>query len=265
MRRFLLLILPLAASFAARAQTTHTTQSLGLALRGQGELALQNGDYLLLELGTARSTGSDRLDQGAAAVAYEHFWTPHWSGGGRLLANWGGNDATVFVPEVLLRHRSAVGPLTFGQRLSAERIIYAASGTSQNDQTWGRLRLDLEKIIPLGGANAATGLALRPRLAFEAATHLRLQKADSDPSERFIQYTSLRAEVGLRTSARFDFTPWYAYGAEYLVTLPQYDSKGNQTAGGNFNRRRPSLGLDLRFTFGPGRGAAGRQQLPTQH
>lgn len=272
MRHLLLLLLPLAASFTARAQTSRVTQSLRVVPTAQAELALKNGDYLLLDLGTVRPTGNDRFGEGRAAVAYEHFWTPHWSWGGRVLANWGDNasSGSLVVPEVLLRHRSAVGPVTFGQRLSVERLVYLGvvsygAPARDNDQTWGRLRVDVEKIIPLGGADAATGLALRPRLAFEAATHLRLQRADADAAERFIQYTSLRAEVGVRTSARFDFTPWFAYGTDYLVTLPQYDSKGNQTAGGNFNVRRPALGLDVRFTFGAGRGAAGRQQLPTQH
>ena len=274
MRRLLLLLLPLAASLTARAQTTRVTQPLALVPNAQAELALQNGDYLLLEAGAYHYTGDygSSSSQGVAAVAYEHFWTPDWSWGGRLQAGgqllagrYGGSSSgTVLVPEVLLRHRSAVGPLTFGQRLDVERAVYTGTSSSA-DQTWGRLRLDLEKVFPLGGADAATGLALRPRLSFEAATHLRLQKSDNDHSERFVQYTGLRVEVGVRTGARFDLTPWFAYGTNYLVTLPQYDSKGNQTAGGNFNSRTPLLGLDLRFTFGPGRGAAGRRQLPTQH
>ncbi len=272
MRRLLLLALPLAAAFSAHAQTRRATDPLAVAPTAQGEVALNNGDYVLLSLGTVRYTGEDQSGQGLAAVAYEHFWTPNWSWGGRVLANWstGAGRGGLLTPEVLLRHRSAVGPLTFGQRLSAERrievgVVTSGGSGSSNDQNWGRLRFDLEKIIPLGGADAATGPALRPRLAFEAATHLRLQKADTDPSERFIQYTSLRAEAGVRTSARFDFTPWFAYGTDYLVTLPQRDSKGNQTAGGNLNAVRPTLGLDVRFTFGPGRDKAGRQPLPTQH
>lgn len=264
MRHFLLLALPLAAPVTAHAQTVRETLPLALLPTGQGELALKNGDYLLLGLGAVRYTGDNYANQGVAAVGYEHFWTPNWSWGGRVLATrYGGNSATV-VPEVLLRHRSAVGPLTFGQRLGVERRFY--TGNSAGNQNWGRLRLDLEKIIPLGGADAATGLALRPRLSFEAATHLRLQKEDNEPSERFIQETNLRVEVGVRTSARFDFTPWFAYGTTYIVRLPGYDDKMMETlAGGNLNSRTPLLGLDLRFTFGPGQGAAGRQQLPTQH
>lgn len=270
MRRLLLLAMPLVASFSSQAQTSRVTEPLALAATAQGELALKNGDYLLLSLGTVRYTGDDPLGEGLAAVTYEHFWTPNWSWGGRVLADWYSFSPTRVVPEVLLRHRSAVGPLTFGQRLSVERSEYV-NGTTMGGtdnwpgQTWGRLRLDLEKIIPLGGADAATGLALRPRLSFEAATHLRLQRTDTDPAERLVQYSNLRVEVGVRTSARFDVTPWFAYWTNYLVTLPQYDSKGNQTAGGNLNLLQPSLGLDLRFTFGPGLDTADRQQLPTQH
>jgi len=269
MRRLLPLALLLsgAARPAARAQTTHVALPLVVVPAAQGEIALRNGDYVLLGLGLVRPTDRYQPGDGLAAAAYEHFWTPHWSWGGRVLTTWSSGAAysNLVVPEVLVRHRAAVGPVTFGQRLSVERFVYVRGGTTTPDQTWGRLRLDVEKIIPLGGADAATGLALRPRLAVEAATHLRLQKGDADMAERLVQLTSARAEVGVRTSARFDFTPWFAYGVNYLVTLPQYDAKGVQTAGGNFNVRQPAVGLDVRFTLGPGTGAAGRQQLPTQH
>ncbi|AMJ67046.1 hypothetical protein [Hymenobacter sp. PAMC 26628] len=257
-------MLPLAgAVLPARAQTTRATNTLLLVPTAQAELALRNGDYVLLNVGTSQFTNQNSLNQSFAAVSYEHFWGPKWSWGGRVLRYGGGSSA--LVPEVLLRHRAALGPLTFGQRLSVERRFYTGISSRDYDQNWVRLRLDLEKIIPLGGADATTGLALRPRLSFEAATHLRLQKEAADPSERFIQTTALRAEVGVRTGPSFDLTPWFAYGADYLVTLPQYDSMGKQTAGGNLNVRTPLLGLDVRYTFGAGRGVAGRQQLPTQH
>ncbi|AWM33522.1 hypothetical protein DDQ68_12455 [Hymenobacter nivis] len=248
----------------ARAQTSRDTNPLTLVPTAQAELALKNGDYLLLQVGSYLATSNGFTSSGLESVAYEHFWAPAWSGGGRLQVGQSGSSAA-FVPEVLLRHRSALGPLTFGQRLSVERRFYIGNFSPSSNQNWVRLRLDLEKIISLGGADPATGLALRPRLSFEAATHLRLQKEATDPSERFIQYTSLRAEVGVRTGPSFDLTPWLAYGADYLVTLPQYDSTGKQTAGGNLNMRTPLLGLDVRYTFGAGCDAAGRQQLPTQH
>lgn len=266
MRRLFLLALPLAGAVVpARAQTARITNPLAVVPAAQAELALRNGDYLLLNVGTTQFTSENYLDQTFAAVTYEHFWGPKWSWGGRAAAVRYGGGNLVLVPEVLLRHRSALGPLTFGQRLDVERRFDTGVSSRAYDQNWVRLRLDLEKIIPLGGADAATGLALRPRLSFEAATHLRFQKDAADPSERFVQYTRLRAEVGVRTGPSFDFTPWFAYGADYLITLPQYDSTGKQTAGGNLNVRTPLLGLDVRYTFGAGRGAASRQQLPTQH
>lgn len=266
MRRLFLLVLPLAeAALPARAQTTHATNPLAVVPAAQAELALKNGDYLLFNVGTTQFTSENYLNQTFAAVAYEHFWGPQWSWGGRAVAVRYGGGGSALVPEVLLRHRSALGPLTFGQRLSVERRFYTGNLPPSYNQNWVQLRLDLEKIIPLGGADAATGLALRPRLSFEAATHLRLQKDAAEPSERFIQYTNLRAEVGLRTGPSFDLTPWFAYKADYYSTLDQFDITGKKTAGGNVNERTPLLGLDLRYTFGAGRGAAGRQQLPTQH
>lgn len=266
MRRLLLLTLPLLGALVpARAQTSRTNNPLAVVPAAQAELALRNGDYLLFNVGTTQFASENYLNQTFAAVAYEHFWGPQWSWGGRAVALRYGGGSSVLVPEVLLRHRSALGPLTFGQRLSVERRFYAGNLSPSYNQNWGQLRLDLEKIIPLGGADTASGLALRPRLSFEAAAHLRLQKDAADPSERFIQYTNLRAEVGVRTGPSFDLTPWFAYGADYLVTLPQYNSTGKQTAGGNLNVRTPLLGLDVRYTFGAGRDAAGRQQLPTQH
>ena len=175
---------------------------------------------------------------------------------------FGGSHDFVW-PELLLRHRSPVGPLTFGQRLSLERSIPLKVGdatTAEVDgQTWARLRLDLEKLFPLGG------LTLRPRLSAEAATHLRLQKKEDDPDERTIQSSSLRAEVGLRFSDHFDLTPWFAYQTVYLQTLPQYDALGNQTSGGKLNVAIPTVGLELRYTVFQGKEVFERQQLPTQH
>ena len=55
-------------------------------------------------------------------VGYEGFWSEHWSAGGNL-AYVGYNNTYLLLPEVLLRHRSALGPLTFGQRLSVERTF----------------------------------------------------------------------------------------------------------------------------------------------
>lgn len=281
MRQFLLPCLWL-ASLAATAQTTRTVQPTLLWPEAQGEFALKSGDYLLVTLRgerllTAEAYYSQRrhlgFDAGQVRLGYEHFWNARWSWGGTARFTGGTGQPEVFTPELLLRHRAAIfGGLTFGQRLSLERTFPNTTnylgGTGPDGQFWTRLRVDVEKILPLGGA-AATGPALRPRLSYEAATHLRLQKSATDQDERTIQYTSLRAELGVRLSSHFDFTPWFAYQTQYYVSLPQYqyDAAGNQiqVRGGKANDVYPTVGLDLRFTLLPTGTQADRQQLPTQH
>ena len=290
MRRLLLLSWLATGFLAARAQAprpaaptppydpsvTHRyVQGLALWPELQGELALKNGDYLLLALRgeryTGRATQSDRplgFDVRRARLAYEHFVDAAWSYGATVQLA-GGGGGTVVIPAALLRHRSPIlRGITFGQRLSLEHSFggggFMPLGSGPGGQTWARLRVDLEKLLPLGN-DAATGLALRPRLSYEASTHLRFQKADADPDERTIQYTSLRAEVGVRLSPRVDFTPWFAYQTGYSVSLPQYDKSGVQVAGGKGNQVLPTLGVDLRFMLLPAGTKLGRQQLPTQH
>lgn len=290
MRYPLLLSLVLTGSLAARAQApqppaptppydpsvTHRyVQGLALWPELQGELALPGGDYLLLALRGERYTSADArpdrplgFDVRRARLAYEHFADAGWSYGATMQLA-GGGGGTVVIPAVLLRHRSAVFQgLTFGQRLSLEHSFggggFMPLGSGPGGQTWARLRIDLEKLLPLGN-DAATGLALRPRLSYEASTHLRLQKADTDPDERTIQYTSLRGEVGVRLSPRLDVTPWFAYQTSYSLSLPQYDKSGAQVAGGKDNLVYPTLGLDLRYTLLPTGTKTDRHQLPTQH
>jgi len=252
----------------ALAQTTRTVQDLQLWPEAQAELALPGSHYLLLALRGARSTsdGVERklgFDERRITLGYEHFWNEKWSGGATLrYAAFGGTHDFVW-PELLLRHRSPLGSLTFGQRFSLERSIpisnEGSAGNEISGETWVRLRVDLEKQLPLGR------LTLRPRLSYEAATHLRLQKAENDPDERTIQYTSARIEVGCRLAEAFDLTPWFAYQTSYYLTVPQYDANGNQTSGGKLNAVLPTVGLELRFTFLQGRSASERHQLPTQH
>lgn len=274
MRRLLLPFLLLGTS-AASAQVTRQVQHLQLWPELQGEFVLSNGDYLLLALRGERSTDTDNygrrfgLDANRLTIGYEHFWNPNWSWGAtaRLQSYFGAGQ--VFVPEVLLRHRSPVfAGITFGQRLSLERTFpnntNYLGGTGPDGQFWGRLRIDLEKLVPLG-ASPATGLALRPRLSYEASTHLRLQKKDTDPTERTIQYTSLRGEVGVRVSPHFDLTPWFAYQTNYAYYLEFRDINGVLISGGRTNVIYPTVGLDLRFTLLPTSGKTERQQLPTQH
>jgi hypothetical protein len=271
-KNLLLLLLAALSALPAAAQTRRAVQGLQLWPELQGELALKNGDYLLLALrgqrdidvasyeGDSRSLG---FDERRVTVGYEHFWNAHWSGGATARVESFGSRELVLVPEVLLRHRGAVGPLTFGQRLGLERTFPNnagyVGGPGPDGQTWVRLRADLEQVFPVGR------LSLRPRLSYEAATHLRLQKAETDEDERTIQFTSLRAEVGCRISPLFDLTPWVAYQTRYYVTLIQYDSLGNPTSGNKLNAVTPTLGLDVRFTLFQGKAAFERQQLPTQH
>ncbi|GAB3582090.1 hypothetical protein [Hymenobacter daeguensis] len=268
MKRLLPLALLLTGlALPAAAQTHRSLSGLQLWPEAQAELALPDSgsDYLLLALRGQNNTDNNGFDdpnrflgfdERRVTLGYEHFWSEKWSVGGTL-GYFSANKAYTLIPEVLLRHRSSIGPLTFGQRLSVERTF--PSPANAKGQTNARLRADLEKIVPLGSA-----LALRPRLSYEAGTHVRLLKSDTDPDERFIQFTSLRAEVGCRIS-RFDFTPWFAYQTTYLVTLPQYDALGNQTSGGKVNVVAPVLGIDLRYTILQARTATDRRPLPTQH
>ncbi|MBO2012443.1 hypothetical protein [Hymenobacter negativus] len=270
MKRLLPLALLLASLAAqpAAAQTRRALSGLQLWPELQAELALPDSesDYVLLAVRGQNNTDNNGFDdpnrflgfdERRVTLNFEHFWNEHWSGGGGL-GYFSANKAYVLIPEVLLRHRSNVASFTFGQRLSFERTF--PSPANAKGQTNARLRADLEKIFPL-----TASVALRPRLSYEAATHFRLLKSDTDPDERFIQFTSLRAEVGCRVGSNFDFTPWFAYQTNYLVTLPQYDSMGNQTSGGNLNLVSPVLGIDLRYTILQGQDAAKRKQLPTQH
>jgi opacity protein-like surface antigen len=282
----------LAAGHLAQAQTTtsaydpdatqRTVQALEVWPELQGEIALLNGDYLLLTVRGERNTNDVQsgrplgFDTRRVAAAYEHFWNENWSWGGTLRYESdarfeAGSRGDIVVPELLLRHRSPIfGGLTFGQRLGVERQFYISrrlGGAGNDGQFWGRLRFDVERFIPLG--SDVTGLALRPRLSYAASTHLRFQKDTNDPDERTIQFTSLRGEVGVRLSPNIDVTPWVAYQTQYSVALPQYqpDASGNlvQVRGGRTNNVYPTLGLDLRFTLVPGSASANRQQLPTQH
>jgi opacity protein-like surface antigen len=271
MNRLLLLALAAAAlsAHAAAAQTRRTTFGVQLWPEAQAEVALDGSDYLLFSARGQQNTdnngyaGTNRFlgfDQRRLSVGYEHFLSEHWSLGATL-PYISFSKTYVLLPEVLLRHRSPVGPLTFGQRLNVEHLFPGQTGAK--GATYARLRADLEKVLALGSA-----VALRPRLSYEAATHLRAFSADDNPDveERTIQFTSLRGEVGVRLGPAFDFTPWFAYQTQYSFGLAQTDALGNVTIpAGRVNSVAPVVGLDLRFTFLNGQGAATRQQLPTQH
>ncbi|MDO7850557.1 hypothetical protein [Hymenobacter convexus] len=260
-------------AFPVAAQTRREVANYQLWATLQAEMALKNGDYLLLELhgehipAYNNYVGTDRFlgfDQRAVALSYEHFWSDHWSGGGALQYQ-PSSDIKVLTPELLLRHRSQLGPLTFGQRLSAYRAFPFVKGNyyTPTPQNYVSLRADLEKVFPVG----SSGVLLRPRLSYEGVMHVRIQKTQADADERTIQYTSLRAEVGCRVGNHFDFTPWFAYTTAYYFTLPQYNPiSGTPTADpGRLNLVTPVIGLDARFTLFAGKTVFERRQLPTQH
>ena len=271
MNRLLPLALLAAALLArpAAAQTRRNTFGVQLWPEAQAEFALDGSDYLLISARGQQNTDNNGyadpnrflgFDQRRLSVGYEHFLSEHWNIGGTL-PYIGFGKTYALLPEVLLRHRSPAGPLTFGQRLSLEHLFPGQTGAKGS--TYARLRADLEKAFALGST-----VALRPRLSYEAATHLRAFSADDNPDvdERTIQFTSLRAEMGVRLNPAFDFTPWFAYQTQYSYGLAQTDINGNITIpAGRVNSVAPVLGLDLRFTFLNGQDAEKRQQLPTQH
>ena len=268
--KYLFALLGACATLPVAAQTRRIVLDYQLWAEAQGELALKNGDYLLVSLYGQNTPAfntvvNDRrflgFDVRGAALAYEHFWNDRWSGGGTL-QYISASGAEFVRPEVLLRHRSPLGPLTFGQRLGAYRIIpvrdlNAATGQSSN---WLTLRADLEKLLPMGG-----GVALRPRLSYEAVARVQLKQPYGSAEERTINATSLRAEVGCRVNDYVDFTPWFAYTTTYFFTLGQFSSTGQSIGGGRLNLVTPVVGLDARLTLFQGKAAFERRQLPTQH
>jgi hypothetical protein len=278
----------LAVSQAAQAQydpnvANRSVRPLELWPELQAELGLKNGDYLLLSLHGERVANRPDFgyyarrplgfDTRRVALAYEHFWNANWSWGATARYEWDGRFETntpgdLLVPELLLRHRATIfGGLTFGQRLGVERQIlvnrHYLGGPGPDGQFWTRLRVDVERLFPL--STAADGLALRPRLSYAASTHLRFQQSDANRPERTIQFTSLRAEVGVRLSPKVDFTPWFAYQTQYAQSLIFTDINGNPVSGGKANYVSPTLGLDVRFTVPSAGAKADRQRLPTQH
>lgn len=250
----------------AAAQTRRPLYGLQLWPEMQAELALPGRDYLLLAVRGQHETDNNGyanpsrflgFDERRVTVGYEHFWNERWSIGGTLGYASAANAYTL-IPELLLRHCSPLGPLTFGQRLSAERTFPSPTGAT--GQTSVRLRFDLDQAFAVGQ------LVLRPRLSYEAVSHVRLVRSSTDEDERTVQFTSLRAEVGCRVGSQFDFTPWVAYQSRYSFSLAQTDVNGKVIIpAGRVNALSPILGLDMRFTFLQGQDVATRRQLPTQH
>ncbi|WP_223652190.1 hypothetical protein [Hymenobacter psoromatis] len=281
MQKTTLLALLLAGAGSAAAQSTERLRRpVALAPELQIAAPLADNNYVYFSLGGRRQTESFAgrnpalgLDYLNLTAGYEHAWNPRWSWGVTLRyakEPATGFDRSAVVPGLLLRHRAALGPVQFGQRLGVEYALGAPAynaapfyTTSVYSRTLLRLRLDVEKLIRLGSQPG--GLALRPRVSFEPALFLRLQKADLDADKRTVDFTSLRGEVGVQAGPQLSITPWAGVQANYSRTLIQTDKNGAPTSNGKLNTTTPMVGLDLRYTFPTPFATANWQQLPTQN
>jgi hypothetical protein len=264
------LLAGLLSGSAVHGQSRRVVNELGLAPTLQVEYALSGDDYVFIGTNTPFSTGGFDgfdLDRAGVSVGYERFWNTRWSWGTTLgvsaysTSRDGGEVSPLDVdvaPELFLRHWNTLGSYNFRQRLGVEYLI--PGGTGNESRARARLRFDLDRLIPV------SRVVLRPRLSYEAFAYLRLQRDEGEPKERTIDFTALRAEVGLRLSDHFDFTPWFAYQSAYNNVLQQTDIDGNVVIpAGRRNFVTPVLGLDLRYTIFKGKQVFDRRQLPTQH
>lgn len=284
MRYLLPLALLALTPVAAYGQVTaHQWHKAALQPELQAEVNTGERGYAYLALGGLRygdynTTVVDRslgLDTRYLTAGYEQqFRNGWWSWGGTVrVAGAAGIDALV-QPGLLLRHQSALGPLTLGQRLAVE---YAFSDNFRIDPAYNlpsrysavsptlvRLRLDLYPSDPFQLGNK---INLRPRLSFEPALFLRLQREANDPDKRTIDYTGLRADVTAHFSkAWLDVTPWFALQTQYLCTVIQTDANGNPTSNGKLNYGLPTIGLEIRYNLSHVLYVEGRfGGLPTQH
>jgi hypothetical protein len=256
-------------SLSARAQQRGVGNTV-LLPELQAEYALHGDDYLLLSLQGPTRTGSyngTQLNQLGLQLAYEKFWSEHWSGGATLrgaayTGYRGGSDVQrLYVdvtPELFVRHWNQLGKFNFRQRLGVEYTVPADPLIDGRALT--RLRFDLDRVFPVGK------LALRPRLAYEAFAYLRFQREETEPKERLIDFGALRADVGIQVSPHFDLTPWVGSSTAYRILLEQTDLNGKVVVpGGRYNSLTPVVGLDVRYTIFRGSEVFERRQLPTQH
>jgi hypothetical protein len=281
LKKNVLLAMLLAGAGQAAAQgTEYLRPPVALAPELQAAVVLAKGNYAYFSVGGRRETNDFAgrrlalgLDYLNLTAGYEHNWNSQWSWGATL--RYTREPAAVYnrsalVPGILLRHRTALGPVQFGQRLGLE---YAFGSEPYNaspfptitvySRTLLRLRLDVEKIIQLG--RQPDGFALRPRVSFEPALFLRLQKAELDADKRTVDFTSLRGEIGVQAGPRVTLTPWVGMQTNYSSLVVQFDNNGVPTSNGKLNTSTPVVGLDLRYTFLGNQSAADWQQLPTQN
>jgi hypothetical protein len=279
--RFLLLLalLPLASYGQG---TEHVQRGYVAQPELQAEIRPNDHSYGFLALGGLRYSDYNNivvdrtlgLDTRYLAGGYEQrFGESQWSWGATVRLASADGSRTAFQPGLLLRHRGALGPLTFGQRLAAE---YAFTDAARLDPAYNlltqyaavsptlvRLRLDLQI---RDGISLGEGVRLNPRLSFEPAVFLRLQKATTDPDKRTIDFTSLRGELGFPIARGIlDLTPWFAFQTNYVRTLIQTDQYGNPTSNGKLNIRLPTVGLEVRYNLSHKTHAENDFGLPTQH
>lgn len=261
------LIASLGAARPAMAQSSRLKNELELWPELQAEYALEGDTYAWLGISSPLTTGaSPNLQYLGVRGGYEHFWNLRWSGGGLLQfstssnyhSSGDGQDLSVDVrPELYIRHWNTLGSFNFRQRFGVEYDIRAGDAKSR---ALTSLRFDLDRLVPVGH------VVLRPRLAYEGRAFLRLQRDADEPKERVIDYTALRAEVGVRLSDHIDFTPWFARQTAYIFRLASLDAKGNVIIpAGRRNSIIPVLGLDVRYTLFRGKEVFEQRQLPTQH
>jgi hypothetical protein len=232
---------------------------------------LRYGDYNSIV--TNRTLG---LDTRYLTAGYEQQLGNSWWSWGATLRVAGSSSlgtATAWQPGLLLRHRSALGGLVLGQRLATE---YALTGDTRLNPAYTfnsqytaasrllvRLRLDLYR---QDGIQVADWLNLSPRVSFEPALFLRLQRETNDPDKRTIDFTALRADVSAYfTAAHLTVTPWFAWQTQYLSSIIQFDAKGNPTSNGKLNIRQPTIGVEVRYNLSHKANAEGSFALPTQH
>jgi hypothetical protein len=249
----------------------------------QLELTPDEHRYVFLGLGGLRYSDyntivTDRtlgLDTRYLTAGYEQQLGTGWWSWGATLRVAGSSHlgaGTAWQPGLLLRHRSALGSLVLGQRLATE---YALTGDTRLDPAYTlnsqytavsrllvRLRLDLYR---QNGFRVADWLNLSPRISFEPALFLRLQRETNDPDKRTIDFTALRADVSATfPGTHLTFTPWFAWQTQYQSILIQTQN-GVPTSNGKLNTRLPTMGIEVRINLSHKADTEGQFALPTQH
>jgi hypothetical protein len=283
MRRYFIPVLSLLPVLAYSQGTDIIKRGTLVQPELQIELAPDEHRYVFLGLGGLRygdynTVVTDRtlgLDTRYLTAGYEQqLGTGWWSWGATLrVASRSTPSNTAWQPGLLLRHRSALGGgLVLGQRLATE---YALKGDTRLDPAYSfnsqytaasrllvRLRLDLYR---QNGFRVADWLNLSPRVSFEPAVFLRLQRETNDPDKRTIDFTSLRVDVSATVpGTHLTFTPWFAWQTQYQSILIQTQN-GVPTSNGKLNTHLPTMGIEMRVNLSHKVNAEGQFALPTQH